>query len=75
MNKRTKELFVCRYQGTNHFLQAGEEETRIQHRKGYNTSGREIEVMMNAYPITAFPTRAVYQYEVRTMFLSVFDLS
>ncbi|KAJ5561775.1 Eukaryotic translation initiation factor eIF-2C4 [Penicillium sp. DV-2018c] len=42
-------------------LDSSESEKRIQQRKGYNTAGREIEVVMNAYPITAFPMRSVYQ--------------
>ncbi|KAJ5135600.1 uncharacterized protein N7515_004878 [Penicillium bovifimosum] len=41
--------------------------TPLDPRKGYNTAGREIEVMMNAYPITTFPRRAVYQYEVNVV--------
>jgi eukaryotic translation initiation factor 2C len=39
-------------------------ETKIQKRVGYNTSGKEVEMMMNAYPITAFPDKTVWQYEV-----------
>ncbi|KAF4769961.1 hypothetical protein HAV15_011480 [Penicillium sp. str.  len=42
-------------------------ETQIQRRVGYNTSGKEIEVMMNAYPITSFPDKAVYQYEINVL--------
>lgn len=54
-------------QSANNSLQAAPE-TKIQKRVGYNTSGKEVEVMMNAYPVTAFPDRTVYQYEA-----SVFD--
>ncbi|RHZ53220.1 hypothetical protein CDV55_100121 [Aspergillus turcosus] len=31
----------------------------------HNQTGKEIEVLMNAYPITKFPTRNVYQYDVQ----------
>lgn len=48
-------------------------ETQIQRRVGYNTSGKEIEVMMNAYPITSFPDKAVYQYEVSVFFLPLLN--
>ncbi|KAJ5721781.1 uncharacterized protein N7483_009715 [Penicillium malachiteum] len=40
------------------------EEIRPMERPGYNTSGKEIEVAMNTWPITSFPTKPVYQYEV-----------
>ncbi|THC99021.1 hypothetical protein EYZ11_001495 [Aspergillus tanneri] len=33
-------------------------------RPGFNTTGKEIEVSVNAYPITKFPNRNVYQYDV-----------
>lgn len=33
-------------------------------RPGFNTTGKEIEVSMNAFGITKFPTRTVYQYDV-----------
>lgn len=33
-------------------------------RKGYSASGREIEVLVNTFPILKFPTRPIYQYEV-----------
>jgi eukaryotic translation initiation factor 2C len=33
-------------------------------RPNHNQTGKEIEVLMNAYPITKFPTRNVYQYDV-----------
>jgi eukaryotic translation initiation factor 2C len=33
-------------------------------RKGFNETGRELEVMVNAFPITKLPDMAVYQYEV-----------
>ncbi|CAG8235349.1 unnamed protein product [Penicillium olsonii] len=40
---------------------------KIQKRVGYNTSGKEVEMMMNVYPITAFPDKEVYQYEINTL--------
>ncbi|CAG8942223.1 unnamed protein product [Penicillium salamii] len=40
---------------------------KIQKRVGYNTSGKEVELMLNAYPITAFPTKEVYQYEINVL--------
>ncbi|KAJ5634197.1 hypothetical protein N7528_002039 [Penicillium herquei] len=40
------------------------DEKRPIERPGYNTSGKEIEVAMNTWPITSFPTKPVYQYEV-----------
>ncbi|KAJ5576839.1 hypothetical protein N7535_003765 [Penicillium sp. DV-2018c] len=52
-----------------------ESEKRIQQRKGYNTAGREIEVVMNAYPITAFPMRSVYQYEMNVLYGSQIQLN
>ncbi|EAU35074.1 conserved hypothetical protein [Aspergillus terreus NIH2624] len=33
-------------------------------RPGFNTTGKEIEVSMNAFNITAYPTKNVYQYDV-----------
>lgn len=33
-------------------------------RPGFNQTGKEIEVMVNAFPITKFPSRPVYQYDV-----------
>ena len=53
-------IVIC----TNLTLQATPEMAKIQKRIGYNSSGKEIEVMMNVYPILAFPDKAVYQYEV-----------
>ncbi|KAJ6019033.1 hypothetical protein N7522_001100 [Penicillium canescens] len=40
---------------------------KIQRRVGYCTAGKEIELMMNAYPILSFPTKAVYQYEINVL--------
>ncbi|KAK1145566.1 Protein argonaute [Aspergillus melleus] len=34
-------------------------------RPGFNTTGKEIEVSMNAYPIVKFPNKNVYQYDVQ----------
>ncbi|PYH41337.1 putative eukaryotic translation initiation factor eIF-2C4 [Aspergillus saccharolyticus JOP 1030-1] len=34
-------------------------------RPGFNTTGKEIEVSLNAYPITKFPSRRIYQYDVQ----------
>lgn len=33
-------------------------------RPGFNTIGKEINVGINAFPITHFPTKTVYQYDV-----------
>ncbi|PLN80024.1 eukaryotic translation initiation factor 2c [Aspergillus taichungensis] len=33
-------------------------------RPGFNTTGKEIEVLMNAFPIVKFPNKTVYQYDV-----------
>jgi eukaryotic translation initiation factor 2C len=33
-------------------------------RPGFNQTGKEIEVQMNAYAITNFPSKTVYQYDV-----------
>lgn len=39
---------------------------KIDHRKPneYSTSGKEIKLTVNAYPITKVPMRPVYMYEV-----------
>ena len=36
----------------------------ICQRPGTNTTGKEIEVSLNAYPISKFPSKTVYQYDV-----------
>ncbi|KAL1857831.1 Protein argonaute [Paecilomyces lecythidis] len=36
----------------------------ICQRPGMNATGKEIEVMLNAYPISKFPSKTVYQYDV-----------
>lgn len=33
-------------------------------RPGFNTAGKEISMGVNAYPISQYPTKAVYQYDV-----------
>ncbi|EED19932.1 eukaryotic translation initiation factor eIF-2C4, putative [Talaromyces stipitatus ATCC 10500] len=33
-------------------------------RPGYNTTGREVNLLTNAYPVTQFPTKNVYQYDI-----------
>jgi eukaryotic translation initiation factor 2C len=35
-------------------------------RPGFNPTGKEIEVQMNAFAITNFPNKTVYQYDVST---------
>lgn len=42
---------------------------KIDHRKPneYSTSGKEIKLTVNAYPITKVPMRPVYMYEVSKM--------
>ncbi len=35
-------------------------------RPGFNPTGKEIEVLMNSYRVTSFPTKTVYQYSVST---------
>lgn len=45
-------------------------------RPGFNTTGKEISVAVNVFPVTQFPTKTVYQYDVRTISCSpclVFD--
>jgi hypothetical protein len=47
-------------------------------RPGFNTTGREVELQVNAYPITKFPTQNVFQYDVSYLplcFSSVFRIS
>lgn len=34
-------------------------------RPGFNNTGKEIELALNAYPISKFPSRTIYQYDVR----------
>ena len=33
-------------------------------RPGYNTNGKDVNIQLNAYPISQFPTKPVYQYDV-----------
>jgi eukaryotic translation initiation factor 2C len=33
-------------------------------RPGFNATGREVNLVLNAYPITGFPTQNVHQYDV-----------
>ncbi|PWY92461.1 eukaryotic translation initiation factor 2c [Aspergillus heteromorphus CBS 117.55] len=33
-------------------------------RPGFNTTGKEVDMQLNAYPITKFPNRIIYQYDV-----------
>lgn len=33
-------------------------------RPGFNNTGKEVEVSMNAFGITKYPSRTVYQYDV-----------
>ena len=33
-------------------------------RPGFNATGREVSLVLNAYPITGFPTQNVHQYDV-----------
>lgn len=33
-------------------------------RPGFNPTGKEIEVQMNAFAVTNFPSKTVYQYDV-----------
>lgn len=37
-------------------------------RPGFNATGKEINVAVNAYPIVQFPTKTVYQYDVSQSF-------
>ncbi|KAJ5594792.1 uncharacterized protein N7459_001000 [Penicillium hispanicum] len=43
------------------------EDVRPIERSAYSTSGKSIDVVMNAFPILKFPTRPVYQYEVNVV--------
>lgn len=36
----------------------------IAKRQGFNQTGKAIQLAVNAYPITAFPTKTVQQYDV-----------
>ncbi len=38
--------------------------TMLIKRPGYNTSGKEIPVFINSFPILSYPTIKVYQYDV-----------
>ena len=38
--------------------------TDVVARPGFNQTGKEIEVLLNAFPITKFPSRPIYQYDV-----------
>ncbi|CAI7592058.1 unnamed protein product [Penicillium bialowiezense] len=49
------------------FKTSGSGAGKIQKRVGYNTSGKEVEMTMNAYPITDFPKKSVYQYEINIL--------
>lgn len=42
----------------------------ICQRPGFNTTGKEIEVLLNAYPISKFPSKTVYQYDVSSPSIS-----
>ena len=33
-------------------------------RPGFNNTGKEVELQVNAFPINKFPSRTVYQYDV-----------
>lgn len=33
-------------------------------RPGYNTTGKEVELLVNCFPISHFPNKVIYQYEV-----------
>jgi eukaryotic translation initiation factor 2C len=33
-------------------------------RPGFNLTGKEVEVQMNAFAVTNFPSKTVYQYDV-----------
>lgn len=35
-------------------------------RPGFNSTGTEVELMVNAFAITAYPSRTIYQYDVST---------
>lgn len=43
-------------------------------RPGFNTTGKEIEVLVNAFPIVKFPSRTVYQYDVSDLPLLTFGI-
>lgn len=38
-------------------------------RPGFNTTGKEIELSLNAYPILKFPNKTVHQYDVSDIYL------
>lgn len=39
--------------------------TEFKTRPGYNTSGREVKMLLNSYSVDQFPLGAVYQYDVQ----------
>lgn len=39
--------------------------TEFKTRPGYNTTGREVSVRLNSYPVDRFPLGPVYQYDVQ----------
>lgn len=41
-----------------------------QRNGSYNTTGKEIQLSVNTYDITSYPTKIVYQYDVSILFRS-----
>lgn len=39
-------------------------------RPGFNQSGKEIDLLVNAFPIVKFPNRTIYQYDVSSLPIS-----
>lgn len=52
------------------FYQYMDNETSVA-RPGFNTTGREVDLVTNTYEVTGFPTRVVYQYDVSLSTLSI----
>ena len=46
----------------------------LARRPGFNTTGREVTLAVNTYLITQFPTKTVYQYDVRIPTLQTVQL-
>lgn len=43
-------------------------------RPGFNTTGREVDLVLNAYAITGFPTQNIHQYDVSHLTFSFTNL-
>lgn len=44
-------------------------------RPGFNTTGKEIELQVNAFPIVKFPNKTIYQYDVSSPYVQWLHLT